>query len=319
MTNPMKRFVQQIALFVAIQTLILAGFLSVYFGVHFEDDPMAAITDKEQRLKETPSPRLIVVGDSGVGFGIVSPMLEEAFPEYHPLNNGLAAGFGHRILLGEVAPELREGDVVVICLVYDIFDRNVINEFIFPLAGHDPDIFLSLDERDLNFLFEHAFYGIRVAMHQTRKVAFNPLDKDYPDPYARDSYNEYGDIDAHHDMPLPETRRHSLEALDLDELEYAREVIADLNEFAAEAEAKGASVYFWFSDVSEQSYADFGDEMNRLNALLQGSLNFPVLNTPSEAVQPVEVFFDTPYHLTEEGARNRTQRLIEALKKEGIQ
>lgn len=312
----MKRFFQQFALFAAIQALILAAFLGVYFGVHFEDDPMAAIRDKEQRLKDTPSPRLIVVGDSGVGFGIVSPMLEEAFPGYHALNSGLAAGFGHRILLGEVAPEVRAGDVIVICLVYDIFDRNVINEFIFLLAAQDPDIFLSLDERDANFLFDNAFYGVRVAMHQTRKVAFNPLDKDFPDPYARHSYNEHGDIDAHFGEGSVEGRSLTIDALDLDDLTYAHEVIADLNQFAAEAEAKGALVYFLFPDVSEQSYANFGDEMNRLNSLLQAELNFPVLNTPVEAVQPESEFYDTPFHLTEEGARNRTKRLIEALKRE---
>lgn len=314
----MKRFVLNLALFVALQGVVLAVFLGVYFGVHFEDDPMAAIRDKETRLRETPGKRLIVVGDSGVGFGMVSPMLDEAFPDYHPLNSGLAAGFGHRILLGEVAPRVRAGDVVVICLVYDIFDRNLLNEFFFLLLAQDPDIMLSLDHRDWPYLLDNAFYGVRVAMHQTRKVAFNPLDKEFPDPYARHSYNDYGDIDAHFGEGPVAGRELSVGHLNLDELEYAREVIADLNEFAAAAEARGATVYFWFADVSEQSYVDHGAEMNRLAELLDAELAFPALNSPAEATQPESVFYDTPFHLTEEGARNRTERLIQALKAEGL-
>jgi len=315
----MKRFLQQLALFAAIQAVILGGYLGTYFGVHFEDDPMAAIRDKERRLKETPSPRLIVVGDSGVGFGIISPELKEAFPDYHPLNSGLAAGFGHRILLGEVTPEVKPGDVIVICLVYELFKRNLLNEFIFLLAAQDPDIFLSVDERDMPYLLDNAFYGIRVAMHQSRKVAFNPLDKDYPDPYARDSYNEYGDVAGHYGDGPVAGRDLSLKALDLDDLTYAREVVEDLNAFAAEAEAKGATVYFWFPDVSEKSYADFGAEMDRLADLLTAELTFPVLNRPADAIQPEAAFYDTPYHLLEAGARDRTQRLIEALKKQGVE
>lgn len=315
----MKRFLVQFALFAAIQAVILGVFFGVYFGLPFENDPMAAIADKEKLLKETPSPRLIVVGDSGVPFGIVSPELAKAFPDRHPVNAGLAAGFGHRVLLGEVEPEIREGDVIIVCFVYEMFARNLLNNFFFLLSGQDPDVYLSLDKEDYGFIGDNAALLVKNAMHHARKVAFNPIDRSYPDPYARTSYNAYGDIDAHWKLDYPSERNRNLEELDLGDLEYANEVIEDINEFAAIAEERGAKVYFLFPDVTEKSYADFGDEMNRLAAKLEAELNVPLLNRPADAVQVEAHFYDTPYHLMQAGAEDRTARLIAALKREGVQ
>lgn len=309
----MKRFLANVALFAAIQAPLFALFLGLYFGVHYEDDPMAAIVDKEQLLAATPSPRIVFVGDSGVPFGIVSPMVAEAFPGRHPVNMGLAAGFGHRVLLGETLPEIREGDVVVVCFVYEMFSRNLLNEFIFPLCAQDPDIMLSFNRDDWVIFGDKALYLMRIAMRHARKLVFTPLDTPGTQPYARSSYNEYGDIDAHYEMEPPPGRSRSVQHLDLGDLDYAREVVVALNEFAAECEARGAQVYFLFPAISEESYRAHRGEMDRLAALLEAELDPPLLNRPRETTLPEPSFFDTPYHLTGPAARQRTGLLIEAL------
>ncbi|MEO0795059.1 MAG: hypothetical protein AAFX93_07855 [Verrucomicrobiota bacterium] len=310
----MKRFLLTLALFLAVQAPILGLFLGLYYGVHFENDPMAAIVDKERRLKETLGPRIIVVGDSGVPFGTVSPMIKEAFPQYNPLNSGLAAGFGHRVLLGEVEAAVQPGDMVVVCFVYELFTRNLLNAFFYPLSAQDPDVYLSLDQRDMSILGDNAFILVKSAMHHSRKLLFDPIDKAFAHPYARNSYNEFGDIDAHYEMERPVGRPLTIKELEFDDFEYAAEIIQDINAFSAACEAKGAKVVFLFPAISEESYQKHGAKMDRLAEVLESALTVPLLNRPNEAVFPKAMLYDTPYHLTGEGARQRTERLVEALR-----
>ncbi|MGE9296848.1 MAG: hypothetical protein ACQKBV_11225 [Puniceicoccales bacterium] len=309
----MKRFLFEFAKFSAIQMAFLSLFLGLFYGVNFTNDPMAAIVDKERRIKETPGERIIIVGDSGAPFGIVSPMIGDAFPGYHPLNSGLAAGFGHRVLLGEVAPDIHPGDIVIICFVYELFVRNQVNAFIFPISSHNFDVFWSLDHRDLDFLGTNGFMLVKTAMRHARRVTFDDLDKPFPGPYARNSYNEYGDIVDHYGLPTPEGRSLSIKQLDFGNFEYARDVIGDLNRFAAEAREKGATVYFLFPAISEQSYDDHGPAMEAFADIMESELDFPVLNRPGDSVFPESMFYDTSYHLSGEGAHARTAQLIEAL------
>ena len=42
------------------------------------------------------------------------------------------------------------------------------------------------------------------------------------------------------------------------------------------------------------------------------------VGTPEDAMLAAEYFYDTPYHLTSEGARRRTERLIERLSEKGM-
>ncbi|GHC00586.1 hypothetical protein [Cerasicoccus arenae] len=312
----MKRFIATFVCFAAIQLLIMTVLLGLFFNVHFEKDPMAAIIDKKRNLKETPGERIIVVGDSGSPFGIVSPEIEKAFPDRHPINAGLAAGFGHRVLIGVVDDEVHAGDVVVICFVYEMFTRNLVNEFLFLLSSQEPSVFLSLDWRDGKFFTDNAFILFKDSMRHARKIAFNPLDRDYEHPYARNSYNEYGDIYAHYGLETPEGRSLTIKDMEFGDFDYARDVIGDLNRFAEEWQERGAQVFFLFPDVSEESYAIHGEKMNAFAELMHEELEFPILNEPVDAVQPEENFYDTPYHMKEAGARARTARLIEALKEQ---
>ncbi len=85
----------------------------------------ATVLDKERLLKEAPSPRLVLVGGSGLAFGIDSPTLEQELGgEYSVVNMGLHAGLGLDFMLNEALDGLREGDVVVLSPEYDIVWRD---------------------------------------------------------------------------------------------------------------------------------------------------------------------------------------------------
>src|SRR5687767_287322 len=86
----------------------------------FENSYIAATIDKHQRLRDTPSPRIILVGGSNLAFGIKSKLLEEQTGR--PIvNMGLHWGLGINFMLLEVEKEIRSGDIIVLSFEHEIF------------------------------------------------------------------------------------------------------------------------------------------------------------------------------------------------------
>ena len=63
---------------------------------------------------ESDKPRLILVGGSAAAFGVDSALLARELPDYQPVNFGLYAALGTRVMLDLSIKELRTGDLVVI-------------------------------------------------------------------------------------------------------------------------------------------------------------------------------------------------------------
>ena len=57
---------------------------------------------------ESNKPRLILVGGSAAAFGVDSTLLAKELPDYHPVNFGLYAALGTRVML----------DLSINCLLY---------------------------------------------------------------------------------------------------------------------------------------------------------------------------------------------------------
>lgn len=92
---------------------------------------LAALIDKDERLKSVTGPRMIFVGGSGLAFGIDSHFLRERYP-YEPINYGLHAFLGGDFMLRHVRDHLRSGDVVVLCfehfVLYHYFNTALLRE-----------------------------------------------------------------------------------------------------------------------------------------------------------------------------------------------
>ena len=63
---------------------------------------------------ESNKPRLILVGGSAAAFGVDSTLLAKELPDYHPVNFGLYAALGTRVMLDLSINELRAGDLVIV-------------------------------------------------------------------------------------------------------------------------------------------------------------------------------------------------------------
>src|SRR5215212_5179389 len=101
--------------------IILSGLLIGQYHTNLRDDSyIAAVLEKDRLIRDTPSPKIILVGGSNLAFGIDSHMLEDSLG-VHVVNMGLYAKLGLRYMLAQVKPYIRKGDLVLVVPEYDQF------------------------------------------------------------------------------------------------------------------------------------------------------------------------------------------------------
>jgi len=309
----MRRFLVELTKFFAIQTVIFGACAITFFGYPNKHHYLAASQDKEARLKSLSGPRMIIVGDSGAAYGIYSPILEERFPDYAPVNMALMAAVGLPTMLAEVRNELREGDVVVIILAYQHFDRYVKSWEYFNYLAYRPDMMFSKPLRETTEMTEIAFFFFHRAIHSLRRTLTIGPHVPRDPPMHREGFNEYGDLVSHHVMTPTPNLDFSMADLSFSQLGYTETIIKDLNAFEAKAKKRGASVYFLFPAISESTWNENGEIIQEISDYVVRELDFPALNRPDDVIYADSDFFDTFYHLTGDAAKRRTSALADDL------
>ena len=290
----------------------------------FDMEANAATIDKHNLLDHQTSPRIVLIGGSGFSFGIKSPLLERE-TGYHPVNMGLNMGYGLDFMLHEVEDSLRAGDVVIVSPEYDMFGDFYYGQgpFIYSMLEHRPANLKYLSFGNVRELSDKGFLivgGIfRYTVTRQGKEDKRILAIEYF-PYRRRAYNEYGDMTAHYPQPRrpydidmfagPTTRHLTLENID--------RAIDGMNRFAERCRRKEVRVFFSFAAISDHHYRLHAEVINLVAARLRQRLNFQIINTPDDAALPLDLFYDTYYHLTGEGAERNTQQLIDKLRKQGV-
>ena len=136
----MKNFLLRLSVFLLLQATLLFAQVIIYFhssvrGVEYE----SATVDKHNLLSHQPSPRIIFVGGSNVGWGLDSNAFLERLG-LNPVNMGLDADLGLDFMLNEVKESVRTGDVIVISPEYEHFEESY-------LGGNYQHLFKVLCER----------------------------------------------------------------------------------------------------------------------------------------------------------------------------
>ena len=114
----MRRFIiKTISVILGLITVELA---LLEFVPKDTDNYLYEYKSKLELLRNTPSPKIVLVGGSGVAFNTVSPMLADSFG-YNVVNYGLHAGIGVRYPISDVVYNINQGDIVVIQIEYGDF------------------------------------------------------------------------------------------------------------------------------------------------------------------------------------------------------
>jgi hypothetical protein len=308
----MRRFLRDVAVFAGVQLLVL---LLLSLRLPPPHPAFAVAVARKSRLVDmAPGPRLLFVGGSNVGCGIDSPAFHASLG-FHPVNLGLNAEVGLDAMLNEAARAARPGDVIVISPEFEHFMYDVTNpQTIVAIGRASRETLQNLSWTQIRTLADRSLVYlhqlVRVALRR-RRVTFSLQAETAA---AELSYNEYGDLTGHHNLPSKyrgETHRTNLCVLDP---RYLRAVVENLNGFERRCRARGIRVFFSFPPIARDAYLA-RPSIDAIVRTVDEGLEFPILAPAKKTVYPERMFFDTAYHLTLEGKRARSALVATGLRR----
>ncbi len=314
----MKKFLIKTAAAILILLVIIAG-LSAFdifvVGGMFKNNYQAAINDKLDRLKSIDGPKIILVGHSNVAFGFDSERLESAMG-MPVVNLGLHGSLGNTFHEDMAKVNLGEGDIVVVCHT-SFSDDGKIGDYSLALitVDNDPEIAKLIRAEDVpgmigaypDYLCNSLFLW-----------ATGRGNRDTGSCYSRTAFNEYGDI-VRRPSELAVTEDY-FKGYTVDVPEITDECMERFNSFCDYVRSHGANVVIAGYPVAFGEYSEFTEEdFREFETKLKAAARCDVISDYSDYFYPYRYFYNTALHLTEEGAKARTDQLISDLKawKEG--
>jgi len=295
-----------------VMFILISGSCLTIFVFKIPDDVnyTLANADKLKRLQNTEAPRIILLGASNLAFGIDSSMIHNAF-NYNVVNMGVHAGLGFRFLLNEIKPNLVENDVVILIPEYQFFygyfngKKELLN-----LINLSPDkrAYLSPIQYVTLLKYLPEVVGDKIQLVIKNKLGLGNTRK----IYNRNGFNTFGDLVTHeftNNKPLNINGTFIIEKSEIDT------VISSLKEFHKYCIGKKVTVFMSFPPYPEEVFCKSKITFDNVNSALRDKTDIDVLSTPEKNLFPIYYFFDTFYHLNWKGRKERTNRLINDLRK----
>jgi len=270
------------------------------------NDFVLALKDKTVTLENTGSPRIVFVGGSNLVFGVDSKRVQDS-TGLPVVNMAMLGGYGLTFMLNGVKQGIRKGDILILSFEYYLGEGEM------DLLAHTVDMvpgayaYLNSYEKraypfaDAKLKLKHFIDALQTtAQFNTGYVE---------EIYRRDAFNSYGDVISHLEKPTPKVlgRRFKIEAND-----YTH-YIQIMNDFAAYAKSKGASLYYLYPDYPRSEYKKYLPAITSYDQQMRKLLAIPILNKVDTFIYDDEYFFDTVYHLNKKGREMRTNTLIDII------
>ena len=310
----MKRFLLNILKFFGIFLISAILIVSVdyfFIGNQHLGNYQAALIDKAARYRSLQGPKIVLLGNSNLAFGMDSKMLSEA-TGMEVVNMGMHGGLGNAfnermVTLGE----LNEGDIVIL-FPHTYSDDDTIE---------DPALALITLEkhRDLwKLVRPKDIYGMIKAYPDYFKdclmYKFTKEDDNIPEEttcYSRSAFNEYGDnvrrIDEDDSFVFYPGSVRIPEVNDT----FTNRV----NELNRYVEERGAHLLIAGCPIGEGEFTPDPAVFDEVEEELVQKVDCDVISHLTDYFIPYERFYDTNGHLDTEGARMRTLQLIRDLTK----
>ena len=265
--------------------------------------------DKNELLKNTPSPRIIFVGGSNLGYGLDSKRIKDSL-HLNPINTGIHINIGLKYMLANTLRFVKAGDIIILSSEYQQFFGNLADgegELFSIITDVVPQTKTLLD-------YKQYFKLIRLAPEfaQTKLI---PLLLFYKYPpvssisvYDRKAFNAYGDAYIHWKLAGENPKPYPTIADS-----YNNDALQALINFQKEVYQKKAKLYVTFPGYQSSSFKVSVNAIKQVEQQLKDH-NFQLISTPEEYIMPDSLMFDTPYHLTKKGVDYRTGLLIKDLK-----
>lgn len=298
---------KEIAIFII--KLFVMLFIVVFFLGHLSpqylESYQASLIDKMARLESIDEPKIVLIGNSNLAFGINSEEIEEAF-EMPVVNMGLHGGLGNIFHERMALSDVSEGDIYIICHSSYSDDGTISDRDLAWITIEDHfDLWKILRFEDIKPMFEAYPVYVKKCISLWLTDSGNC---DSGDVYSRTAFNEYGDIEWE-DNGL----ECSMAAGSIEVSEISDNVVQRLNELNEYLRERGATLLLAGYPIADTFDRPVDEKYDLFQKELMEKMEVPVISNYLDYVYPVDYFYNTRFHLNNEGKEIRTRQLIEDL------
>lgn len=301
----MKRFIIKTTLliFISVSFIMIMHIVMLSrkdgYCLHSHEKNVILAYKRLEALKDTN--KIVIISGSNGQFSINSRTIYEAF-NMPVVNTSFHAGMGIRMQFELYKNLLQKGDIVIFCPEYG-FDKGRLygsNTLLRVFSTFMPSAYSKISF--LQWLHLYKYTGIHF-WEYLRHLHIEKIEG----PYSSDAINEYGDIECereHLESIGTVTVKGDVDDTVIDYLYY-------IHDFA---KAKGITLVFLPPTFIKSSYNIISKQIDSIAyTLKQNGIAWQA--EPSRYTFPDSLYYDTPYHMMQEGANKRTEVLIEDLRR----
>lgn len=299
LNSKQKNFLFKCVVMLCIIVLYIAHLMPQY-----ENSYAATLVDKVDRLCSIDGPKIVLIGNSNVAFGFNSELIEQEMG-MPVVNMGLHGGLGNLFHDNMIGYNVHEGDIYVVshCTYWN---EGKIENYIAAWATveNHKELWKLIPKNEYISMVKSfpAYVKKMSANHSSMK------DIGAGEGYTRDIINEYGDV------AVQREHKASSEGRDIWAPITSAAEFDVLNEWNRYLEERGAKMVVSSFPVYYDNWPSDDAYMDTYQQDLVDGLDCDVISYWKDYAYPKEYFYDTEYHLTNEGAEVRTKQLIEDLK-----
>lgn len=260
----------------------------------------ASLLDKVERLKELDSPKIVLLGNSNLVYGIDSSMIEQELG-MPVVNMGLHGGCGNAFHEEMAKINVKEGDIYVLCHT-KYTDDGIVNPVVMWITIENHiELWKLLRPQDIpDMIKAYPAYLKHCIDYWENENGNLPLD--------RPLFNEYGDLATERHELIYEFGEGNRYCPEIDDKTVKR--INELNRYLQE---RGATLVVAGYPIAKGEYTADEEEFVQFQNQLKEKLDCEVISDFRDYMIDYSLFFDAVWHLNTEGAEVRTEQLISDL------
>ena len=302
----MKQFLQKLCLFLGLFLLSAVLVFALHFFVIGNQNLgsfQAALLDKTERLRSIDEPKIILIGNSNLAFGVDSQRIQDALG-MPVVNMGLHGGLGNAFLENMGKLDISEGDIVVVCHS-DYDDDGTIPDpaLAWITVEMHPEFWKLIPAKAIPQMLKA--YPSYLYSSAVRFLTGSP--KNVPETgtsYSRAGFNAFGDVCVRGEDSFVFTEGSVVVP------QVGEETAARLNELNRYILSRGATMVVAGYPIGSGEFTPAEAEFDAFEAQLREALDCPVISQFADYYLPYSCFYDTVFHLNDEGVKLRTGQLI---------
>lgn len=291
----------------------------------YMDTYFALFSDKCDLLRQYERERkLVLFSGSTTRYGYDSSLFVSSYPQYHPINMGVFAYTNQMPQLEIIEHFLNDGDVLLVSPEFDsnaldlqfFVDRKLDYRF-FRMMESDYQLFSYVDLSRYVGVFDafSAYLEEKREMY-IQDYSVSPLYYDDDgNRYNSRIYNEYLDFSLDRIGEVESGRIYQPE-IDYTVTRFTDELFDRYNTFYDSYTTKDVQVLYTYAPRNIDSLTKESTLENRkaLETLLNQRIHLPIISSMEDSFYPAYDFYKIDDHLTSQGARIRTEKVIQDLK-----